>query len=96
MATESLNEILFAIFVALQFADAATTIKILDGGGKELNPVMRWLFSKLGTINGLAVMKTAIILMFYTVIDVIPIWLYLSMIGLYSFVVAHNLRQLYK
>ena len=96
MATESLNEVLFAIFVTLQFADAATTIKILEKGGTELNPVMRWLFVKLGTFNGLVIAKTTIILLFYAVIDVMPIWAYVLMIGIYSYVVAHNLVQLKK
>ena len=96
MATQSLIDILFLTFVALQIADAVTTVKILIKGGRELNPVMRWIFDRLGAFNGLAITKAGIILLFYSVKDVMPIWAYVLMIGIYSYVVAHNLVQLKK
>ena len=91
-----MKEGLFLAFATLQALDAYTTLKILMQGGKELNPVMNWIFTKLGTVNGLVLVKCGIILLFFSVIDLIPVWVFLLMIGIYSFVVAHNVRQLYK
>lgn len=46
--------IALAIFAALQVADVTLTTLILRRGGRELNPAMRWLMDKLGTVPGLA------------------------------------------
>lgn len=45
--------LLIALF-ALQIADAVTTKRVLERGGRELNPVVRWLIEKLGVTGGLA------------------------------------------
>ncbi len=39
--------------IALQLADLATTLVVLQRGGKELNPVVRWFIVKLGPLFGL-------------------------------------------
>jgi len=44
--------IALAIFAALQVADVTLTTLILRMGGQELNPAMRWLMDKLGTVSG--------------------------------------------
>lgn len=46
---------LFIAFVALQIADAVTTWAILEAGGKELNPIVRWMMAKMGVHLGLVV-----------------------------------------
>ena len=51
---------MFTFFCILQALDCLTTYKILKNG-KELNPVMNWLFSKLGIIPGLVVAKAILI-----------------------------------
>lgn len=50
---------LIILFVALQIADIATTIRALDRGARELNPVVRWFMARLGTVPGLVVIKGA-------------------------------------
>lgn len=96
MATQSITQSLFVVFAVLQILDALTTIHILAKGGRELNPVMRWIFEKLGVINGVLIVKCAIILVFQYAMPYIPVWVYLLMIGIYSYVFAHNLVQLKK
>lgn len=91
-----MKEGLLIVFAVLQALDAYTTLQILAKGGKELNPVMNWVFDKLGIVNGVVMVKCFIILLFLWAIDLIPVWVFILMIGIYSFVVAHNLRQLYK
>lgn len=91
-----MKETLCLIFAVLQIADALTTLKILSNGGSELNPVMRWIFTKLGTVNGLMVVKCSVILLFYAAMPYIPVWVYVLMVALYTYVVFHNIRQIYK
>lgn len=50
---------LIVLFIALQIADIATTIRALDHGARELNPVVRWFMAHLGTLPGLMVVKGA-------------------------------------
>ena len=52
--------ILIVIFLALQVADAYTTIYGVRNGLSETNPIMRKLFATLGLYIGLFVMKVPI------------------------------------
>lgn len=56
----------FAIFVILQVLDVLTTVYILDHGGRELNPALRFLMNKLGVKPALVLFKCLIIYAFYT------------------------------
>ena len=50
--------LLFILLCFLNLADAYTTyMSITTGVGKEGNPVMAWLFDKIGIIPGLALSK---------------------------------------
>ena len=51
---------LLILFLALQAADAYTTIYGVRNGLKEANPIMRKLFAKLGLYGGLVLMKVPI------------------------------------
>lgn len=51
---------LLILFLALQVADAYTTIYGIRNGLKEANPIMRKLFAKLGLYAGLALLKVPI------------------------------------
>jgi len=88
--------IAFVILLAfLQVGDVLTTMKILGNGGKELNPVMNWLFTKFGVHNALvvkAVVVTCIGVMFYMLMPIILIPVCLLYIG----VVGWNTYQIYK
>lgn len=48
---------LAAIFILLQLGDFVTTRQVLSRGGRELNPIVQWLMTRLGIIPGLAVAK---------------------------------------
>ena len=41
------------VFLALLVADILTTRRVLNAGGRELNPLVRWLMGKLGPDAGL-------------------------------------------
>jgi hypothetical protein len=43
-----INLFLVVLIGVLQIGDVLTTEKILGNGGKELNPIMNWLFTKFG------------------------------------------------
>lgn len=51
---------LLILFLALQSADAATTIYGVRNGLSESNPIMRKLFATLGLYAGLALLKVPI------------------------------------
>jgi hypothetical protein len=53
-----INYILLAIFIALQAGDFYTTYVILKTGkGYEANPILAWIFGKIGSTAGLAIVK---------------------------------------
>ena len=82
-----------AIFSLLQVADAALTYKVISAGGVELNPVMRWLFDRIGVIPGLVIAKvliTALVVLFA------PWQVVAGLCVLYAGVVSWNTYQLYR
>ena len=83
-----------AILGGLQVADWWTTVTILDKGGKELNPVLKYLMDKLGvdvamTIKSVIAMICGLVLLHY------PPWIIL-LAAIYAGVVGWNLTQLKK
>jgi len=88
-----MNYILFAIFIILQFLDFWTTYHVIKSGkGHEGNPVMAWLFSKIGVIGGFALVKVLAIVAMWFVKDVL---FAISLINIiYVYVVYMNYRIL--
>ena len=86
--------ILGFIFIALQVADAATTYIILKGGGRELNPFMQVVMNFLGLVPALVVMKALVLGVFVFYAEAIPLWAWMLMVIIYSWVVANNLRAI--
>ena len=86
--------ILGFIFIALQVADAATTYIILKGGGRELNPFMQVVMNFLGLVPAVVVMKALVLGVFVFYAEAIPLWVWMLMIVIYSWVVANNLRAI--
>ena len=85
----------FLILLALlQLGDALTTFYILkEKRGRELNPVMDFLFDKFGIVPSLIVMKTAVVIAFWYA----GIWWATAIMSLvYAWVVWHNWRQINK
>lgn len=76
--------LLLLLFVILQIVDSLTTIHILKNG-KELNPVLAWLFDKIGIVTTLIIIKTLAILLVFAAWNeyltvAIDVW-YLGVVG---------------
>jgi hypothetical protein len=83
------------LLALLQVGDVMTTLKILGNGGKELNPIMNWLFTEYGAINVLvlkAILVTCIGVMFYQLMPLILVPVCL----LYIAVVGWNTYEIFK
>ena len=53
--------LLLVLFAALQVSDAVLTLLILRDGGRELNPIMRWLMNKIGIVPALVWVKLGLV-----------------------------------
>jgi len=94
-----INYILFALFVALQCGDAWTTINVINSGkGHEANPIMAWLFDKIGMYLGFIVAKSATILavgfIVYTALELAATFALVVFNLLYAYVVYQNYKIL--
>lgn len=76
----------------LQILDVATTIRVLDNGGYETNPIVAWMMDRLGDY-GWIVVKLAIAaigaLLIYRSGQIWPLW---AMCAVYAFVVYRNYK----
>jgi len=86
--------LLIILFGALQIGDLLTTEKLLDSGGKELNPVMRSLFTRFGMHNVLVFKVVAMITFGIILAEILPVAL-LLLIVMYIGVVSWNLYQIF-
>ena len=82
-----------ALVIALQFVDMATTLYILNRGGREANPVMDKLFKLVGLKVGLGikvvlVSVSALIFLYHAPVGVI------LLAGVYLIVCCWNLYQI--
>ena len=84
---------LLFIFILLQIADCLTTIYILKNGGREANPVLAWLFNKVGMIPSLIAMKLITI---GVVAWAWNEWITLGVTLFYTGVVGWNSYQIWK
>jgi hypothetical protein len=87
--------ILLILICLLQVGDGLTTEHILNRGGKELNPIMNWLFTKFDmrnvlVVKALIVSLAAIFAYNYAPIALIPVAI------IYVAVVGWNSYQIYK
>lgn len=82
-----------ALLASLQVADAYLTWRVLDNGGREMNPLVRILMDRLGVVAGLVVAKLALLILaaFWLADHLV---LMLVLIGLYAWVVMHNWKEL--
>lgn len=86
---------LFVLLAALQLADAWLTVRVLnERSGRELNPVMRWIFERMGVIPGLVAVKLAMLAIVLIALSVVPSWALAALCGVYVGVVAFNWHQL--
>jgi hypothetical protein len=82
------------LLAALQVGDVLTTEKILQNG-KELNPIMNWLFTKFGMHNVLVVKAVVVASIGVVLWKLYPIIL-VPLCVLYVCVVAWNVYQIIK
>ena len=87
---------LYWILLVLQCLDIGTTWYALDrvSGAYEANPVMRWLFGKVGVIAGLIGTKIAFIAGVYFLQP--AYWGLVVLIGVYLAVIGNNAYQMVK
>jgi len=88
---------ILCIFLGLlQIGDALTTLYILNNGGRELNPIMNWLFKVFKTptnafiVKGLITFIIGIFLAFESFIVLVIV------IVFYVLLVSWNLYHVYK
>ena len=88
-----LSYALLAFLAALQAADIWTTWRILLAGGRELNPVMRWLIREFGVMPALIIPKAAVLVVCY--VWLLPYWWVLALLCIfYTGIFLFNLRSL--
>jgi hypothetical protein len=90
--------IIYICVVALNVADYITTRVVLSHGGRELNPIMRWIIDG-GLFIPAKIILTGIIIsgLYFTsasfpVITIITGW---AIVIYYAWVVLHNLSQIF-
>jgi len=85
---------LVILLAALQVGDVLTTEKILQNG-KELNPIMNWLFTKFGMRNVLVV-KAVVVLSIGAYLYIEDSIVLAPLCLIYVCVVAWNVYQIIK
>lgn len=91
--------IALALFALLQVLDAVLTLRILRGGGRELNPVLRALMRATSPVAGLLIAKVAVttlVLGSYALFPSLPAWPVIGLDVVYTAVVLSNLRAYVK
>jgi hypothetical protein len=88
-----MEQIIFFAFFILQMGDYVTTLEILKRGGRELNPVMKWLMDNIGVNPALFFSKAVLIGLVW---QANHFWTTFVIVILYMAVVGHNLFQLNK
>lgn len=86
------DEIMSLSFGALNLADYLTTKRILKTGGKELNPVVSFLITK--QCFGIFKIVTTAAGMVFINMEEKPKMIGKALLGLYGFVVAHNVKEI--
>ena len=83
--------VLMIVFVILQLADVITTMGFLKSNtGHEVNPIMSKLFSKIGVVPSLVIVKTLVIALFVFYMRNVVL---LSIVNLfYAYVVYNNYK----
>lgn len=78
----------FLLLVALFAADGILTYRIIKAGGRELNPVVRWMMDRAGIVPALVIPKALLLWGLWYVPQA-----HLPVGGLYLAVAAWNVYQ---
>jgi hypothetical protein len=89
--------ILTALFAITQIGDWYTTEKVLAQGGHEVNPIMATIFKVLPPQLALPLKGIiATVIVWFLTSFMVGLFIDVVLIGIYSFVVAHNWLQIKK
>jgi hypothetical protein len=94
MVTEPMSLILLSFLCCLVVTDGVLTHEILRRGGRELNPIMRKLFEKVGVVEGLVLSRMMLVMFFVAALPTMPVIGWFALNVFYAFVIAHNAKQL--
>ena len=83
---------LIYIFIALQVLDAVSTVIALDGGGHEVNPILKKIMDKIGVIPALVLVKCAAIAFFWYYQELLPDPLVLLLCLGYVWILYNNIQ----
>lgn len=84
---------LLFVFILLQIADCLTTIYLLKGGGREVNPILAWAFDKVGIATTLVVIKGVLVSLMFVLWSE---WMTLALNVWFLGIVSWNSYQIWK
>lgn len=89
-----MKQALVVLLVLLFAADVRTTVYILNHGGTEANPFVRWLMRIFGDRTaGVVASKALVLALVLYNLPGLPMWLLVGIAVLYAAVVSWNFRQ---
>jgi hypothetical protein len=93
-----INYTLLAIFIALQAGDFYTTYTIIKTGkGHEANPILAWVFDRIGFTAGLAIFKGLAVVIGIALVQYWnSFYFFIPCIALYIWVVWNNYKVMTK
>lgn len=80
------------ILIALQVLAAVSTVIALDGGGHEVNPILKKIMDKIGVIPALVLVKGAAIAFFWHYQELLPDPLVLLLCLGYVWILYNNIQ----
>jgi hypothetical protein len=83
-------ELAFAAFVAFNVLDAGLTLNILKRGGRERNPLLRWLSTRLSPLSAMVLLKGAAIIAVGYFLNSLPVPLVVAFALAYLVVCLRN------
>ena len=86
------HEAMFAAFVVLQVTDAISTIHGTNLGYGEKNPLLAWLFDKVGVTYTLLFIKGFMILFVWHYLEDIPTFILVVANLMYGYIVYRNIE----
>jgi hypothetical protein len=80
------------VFILLQVMDALSTVYGMRLGHTEKNPLLAWLFEKVGVIPALLVVKTGMVAVLVYYVGLYPVWILVAGNILYAYIFYKNLE----
>ena len=89
--------LLLVIFILLQFLDFWTTYNVIKSGkGHEGNPIMAWVFAKIGIIGGFAFIKTVMLIIVGYIVYTVPVNASIFALTIFNVLYAYVVYQNYR